>query len=71
MKDTIWRTHDGRRIPVSRMELSHLVNCIRMIERGHDGLGRRVTLKTKRILPRLQIELEIRNIRNYDNPLWG
>ena len=71
MRDTIWRCADGRRIPISQMELRHLRNCIAMIKRGHDAQGRRVSRRTKSILPRLEIELVIRNIHTYNNPLWG
>jgi hypothetical protein len=65
-----WRCHDGRRMLVSEMTDSHLANCIAMIYRGHDACGRRVTPRTKRALPALLVEQEIRNIRRYDNPLW-
>lgn len=65
-----WRCHDGRRLLVSEMHDSHLTNAIAMIYRGYDAAGRRVTERTQRALPALLIEREIRNIRNYDNPLW-
>lgn len=70
-----WRCHDGRRMLVSEMHDDHLANAIRMIYRGHDAAGRRVTMRTRRALPALLVEQEIRNIRradrNYNNPLWG
>lgn len=65
-----WRTHDGRRMLVSEMSDSHLANAINMIYRGCDAHGRRVLEHTRRALPALLVEQEIRNIRNYDNPLW-
>jgi hypothetical protein len=71
MHDPIWRCADGRRMRIGEMATSHVQNCIRMIERGHDGLGRRVGRKTRALLPRLKLEIDIRNIRNYDNKLWG
>lgn len=75
MKIATWRCADGRRMLVSELHDSHLANCIRMIYRGHDYLGRRVTVKTRALLPALLVEQEIRNIRrgerDYNNPLWG
>lgn len=65
-----WRTHDGRRLLVSEMSDSHLDNAINMIYRGHDAKGRVVGERTRRALPALLVEREIRNIRRYDNPLW-
>jgi hypothetical protein len=69
-----WRCHDGRRMLVSEMHDSHLANAIAMIYRGHDAAGRRVTDRTRRALPALLVEREIRNIRrddrNYNNPIW-
>lgn len=38
----VWRTRDGRRLKVSRMEASHLRNCVRAIDEGRlfpCGLG--------------------------------
>jgi hypothetical protein len=70
MRIQIWRCHDGRRLSVDQMHDSHLANAINMIYRGYDAAGRRVTHKTKRLLPALLVEQEIRNIRRYDNPLW-
>lgn len=70
-----WRCHDGRRMLVSEMHDSHLANAINMIYRGHDSAGRLVTERTRRCLPALLVEREIRNIqradRDYNNPLWG
>jgi len=75
MRIRIWRTHDGRRIRLDQLADSHLANCIRMIYRGRDVAGRRVTEKTRRMLPALLVEQEIRNIRrddrNYNNTIWG
>ena len=75
MRIQIWRCHDGRRMLVSEMHDSHLANAIAMIYRGHDAAGRRVTVKTRRLLSALLVEREIRNIRrgirDYNNPLWG
>lgn len=70
MRIRIWRTHDGRRMLVSEMSDAHLANAINMIYRGHDAQGRRVLERTRRALPALLVEVEIRNIRRYDNPLW-
>lgn len=74
MRIRIWRTHDGRRIPLNEMHDGHLANCIAMIYRGHDAKGRIVTHHTSRMLPALLVEVEIRNIRrddrNYNNPVW-
>jgi hypothetical protein len=63
VKIQTWRTADGRRILVSEMTDSHLANSIAMIYRGHDVKGRRVTQKTARLLPALEIEQEIRRIQ--------
>lgn len=75
MKIRRWRCADGRRMLVSEMHDDHLKNAIAMIYRGHDYLGRRVTERTRRALPALLVEVEIRNIRrddrNYNNSLWG
>lgn len=74
MRIRIWRTHDGRRIPLNEMHDSHLANAIAMIYRGHDAKGRVVMHRTRRMLPALLVEREIRNIRrddrNYNNPIW-
>lgn len=56
---------------VSEMTDSHLANSIAMIHRGHDALGRRVGPKTRRLLSALLVEREIRDIRRYNNPIWG
>lgn len=71
MKIARWKCADGRRMLVSQMTDSHLANCIAMIKRGHDIQGRRVTARTSRLLPALEIEQTIRQIRKYDNQLWG
>ncbi len=70
MHDLIWRCHDGRRLKVGEIDLRHLHNCINMIRRGFDAQGRVVTRKTAAALPRLLLELDIRNLKNYDNNLW-
>lgn len=74
MRIQIWRCHDGRKLLVSEMQDSHLANAINMIYRGHDAAGRHVTQRTRRLLPALLVEREIRNIHrdgnNYSNPLW-
>ena len=66
-----WRCHDGRRMLVSEMHDSHLDNAIRMIYRGYDAAGRRVTQRTRALLSALLVEREVREIRRYQNPLWG
>jgi hypothetical protein len=71
----IWRCHDGRRIPVNEMHDRHLENAINMIYRGYDKDGRRVTYRTRSLLAALLVERTIREIRrdvrNYNNSLWG
>jgi hypothetical protein len=75
MRIRLWRTHDGRRIRLDHMADDHLKNAIAMIHRGHDAKGRIVTDRSRRMLPALLVEQEIRNIRrddrNYNNPIWG
>jgi hypothetical protein len=71
MKIARWRCADGRRLLVSQMDDSHLANSIAMIKRGHDMCGRRVGPNTKALLPALEVEQIVRQIRNYNNPLWG
>lgn len=60
MKDSLWRCADGRKLFVAQMDDRHLANCIAMIKRGHDAAGRKVGPKTRALLPRLEIEQEIR-----------
>lgn len=71
MKILRWRTHDGRRMLVTEMTDSHLANAISMIRRGHDAEGRRVLPHTTAKLMALEIEQIRRNLRTYDNQLWG
>jgi hypothetical protein len=54
MRDHIWRTRDGRLIPVRQMTTDHIINCIRLIQE-RQGLWRRG------YLARLQMELNYRN----------
>lgn len=55
MRDTVWRCADGRRLLVSEMSDSHLHNTIAKVRRE----GWRI-----KYLPRLEIELTIRAIKN-------
>ncbi len=55
MQDKIWRCRDGRRLLVSQMATSHILNSIARIQR----------LNWRRAyLPRLELELEIRKLRH-------
>lgn len=56
MQDTVWVTADGRKVLVSKMEYSHLLNCIAKIKRSRRGWR-------KEYLPRLELELTIRDIQ--------
>lgn len=60
MKQACWRTNDGRTMGIDKMKSSHIENCIATIKRGHDAEGRRVTWRTKALLPALELELVIR-----------
>ena len=53
MKDTIWRTRDGVRIPVSKMKRTHIEHCIARIK--HQKWR-------ENFLARLELELRIRDI---------
>lgn len=55
MRDTVWHCADGRRLLVSEMSDSHLHNTIAKVRRE----GWRI-----KYLPRLEIELTIRAIKN-------
>jgi hypothetical protein len=55
MQDTVWVTKDGKHLLVSRMETSHIRNCIAKIERSRRGWR-------KQYLERLKLELEIRSM---------
>jgi hypothetical protein len=56
---------------VSEMTDSHLDNAIAMIERGHDAKGRVVTQRTGKLYYALIVQREIRDLKRYQNPLWG
>jgi hypothetical protein len=56
MQDTVWECADGRTVLVSQMEYSHLLNCIAKIRRSRKGWR-------KEYLPRLELELTIREIK--------
>lgn len=56
MQDTVWVTADGRHVLVSKMEYSHLLNCIAKIKHSRRGWR-------KEYLPRLELELTIRDIQ--------
>lgn len=58
-----WRCHDGTRMLVSEMTDSHLAKSIAMIHRGHDAMGNVVRHRTRRLLPALLVERDIRRIR--------
>lgn len=55
MNDPLWITADGRMMYAGEMETSHLVNCIMKIKRSRKGWRREY-------LPRLELELELRNL---------
>lgn len=55
MLDRIWITARGERIPVSQMETSHIISCIRRIQRKNGW--------RRQYLERLQLELNIRRLR--------
>lgn len=56
MQDTIWVTAKGQHILVSNMDYSHLLACIAKIKRSRKGWR-------KEYLPRLELELTIRDIK--------
>lgn len=56
MQDTVWTCADGRQVLVSQMEYSHLLNCIAKIKRSRKGWR-------KEFLPRLELEIVIRQIK--------
>lgn len=55
MYDLIWVTKEGRMIPVSQMDTSHIVNCIMKIRRSKTGWR-------KECLERLELELFARSL---------
>lgn len=56
-----WRMKDGTRVLIRHMTDRHLANAIRMIERGYDKDGAKVSPETlKRGLPALRAEQERR-----------
>jgi hypothetical protein len=63
MRDRMWVCKDGRRMLVAEMTTLHVVNSIAMIKR--------IKGWRRHLLKRLELELEIRSIRAYDNSLWG
>ena len=50
----VWITRDGTPVPLNRMTESHIVNCIRKIERSRNW--------RKAWLEPLRLELEIRSL---------
>lgn len=60
MQDTIWLTKDGRQLLVSKMDTSHILNCISKIERNRNGWRREY-------LERLKLELLIRSMKDLDD----
>lgn len=59
MYDLIWRTDDGRLIPVSRMSSRHIGHCLRKIDRLQWRLEYR---------GRLVLELEMRALGLAEDP---
>lgn len=57
MYDPIWITRDGRQLRISQMDTSHIMLCIAKIQRSRRGWR-------KEFLERLQLELEIRNLKD-------
>ena len=56
MQDKMWECRDGRRLLVSQMEYTHILFCIRKIQRSKVGWR-------KEYLPRLELELDIRRLQ--------
>lgn len=56
MMDLVWITRDGRMIPISKMDTSHIKNCIVLIQRRKKW--------RREYLDRLQLELYIRELRS-------
>ena len=52
-----WTTKDGERIPLNKMERSHIINCINKIQRSRKGWR-------KEWLEPLMLELEIRDMQD-------
>jgi hypothetical protein len=59
MFDPIWVTKDGKRLRVSQMTTSHIINCINKIQR-HMAHGK--PWRTE-YLERLNLELELRALK--------
>lgn len=64
----VWVTHNGRAIPINKLDDRHLGNCIRMVQRGMDYMGRTVGPKHKRLLGALLVEAEVRRITGKPTP---
>lgn len=62
----VWVTADGRHIPIREMELDHLRNTIRYIERGGNAYG-----LADQYLKKLQKELDRRSIEPTPVPTRG
>ena len=60
MMDRIWVCRDGSKIAVSAMRTSHIMNCLRMMDRAR-ARGRRWREEYR---DRLELELEIRAMRD-------
>jgi len=54
VRDRVWRCRDGRRLLVSEMSDSHLVNAINLIRRSRGW--------RRQYLDRLRLEIEIRQL---------
>lgn len=59
MLELVWVCKDGRRIPVSKMETSHIRNCLNKIDRA---AARGYNWRTE-YRARLELELEIRGMK--------
>ena len=57
MLDPIWTTRGGTNLRISQMTTPHIQNAIAMIQRSRTGWRREY-------LERLQLELEIRNMKD-------
>jgi hypothetical protein len=59
MQELIWMCRDGRKYRVCDMATSHIMNCVRLIRRSF----RQKKPWRVQYLARLEIELEIRNLK--------
>jgi hypothetical protein len=54
MQDKVWITARGERLLISKMDTSHIINCIRLMQRKKNW--------RRGYLDRLLLELDIRNV---------